>query len=79
MADRMAEIRDLTADILSAEPEEVESAHSFIEELDADSLVAIELLTQLERKYGLEIPQESVQRMTNLKTTYEVVAEIAGW
>ncbi|MBT2510612.1 acyl carrier protein [Streptomyces sp. ISL-98] len=78
-AARIAEIRDIAADIFSVEPEEVEAAESFVTDLDADSLLAIELLSQLEKKYDIHIPEGEVPRLVTLRATYEVVAEISGW
>lgn len=77
--ERLAEIRDIAADLFAADPQEVEAAESFVDDLDADSLLAIELLTQLEKRYGVLISEEAVPRMVNLKATYQVVAETAGW
>ncbi|MCJ1678500.1 acyl carrier protein [Streptomyces sp. APSN-46.1] len=79
IAARLAEIRDIAADLFSVEPEEVEAAESFVNDLDADSLLAIELLSQLEKLYDIHIPEGDVPRMVNLRATYELVAEIAGW
>ena len=79
IVERTAEIRDIAADIFSVEPEEVEAAASFVDDLEADSLLAIELLTQLEKRFNVRINESEVPRMSNLRATYEVVAEIAGW
>ncbi|THA59951.1 acyl carrier protein [Streptomyces sp. A0958] len=78
-ARRTAEIRDIIADLFSAEPDEVEAAGSFVNDLDADSLLAIELLTHLEKRYGVTIPEAEIVEMVTLKATYEVVARNAGW
>ncbi|MEU3731511.1 acyl carrier protein [Streptomyces sp. NPDC033538] len=78
-AQHTAEIRDIVADLFSAEPAEVEAAESFVNDLDADSLLAIELLTHLERRYGVTIPEAEIVEMVSLRATYEVVARKAGW
>lgn len=79
-ADRTAQIRDIAADVLSAEPGDVEAARSFKDDLDADSLLAIELLTRLEKHFDVAIADSELPRLvTNLRTAYEVVAESAGW
>lgn len=78
-ADRLAAIRDIAADVFSAEPAEVEVATDFAQDLEADSLLVIELVSQLEKRFGASIRDDELPRMTNLKNTYEVVAESAGW
>jgi len=77
---RIDEIRDIAADVFAVEPGEVEAADSFAVDLDADSLLAIELLAHLEEHFGITIDvAESPRMVTNLATVYEVVAESAGW
>ncbi|MFE9440027.1 acyl carrier protein [Streptomyces sp. NPDC006602] len=74
------EIRDIVSDVFSVEPKEVEEANSFATDLGADSLLAIELLTQLELHFDVAIDEAETPRlMTNLKSAYHVVAESAGW
>jgi acyl carrier protein len=76
---RLAEIRDIAADLFSVEPDEVEAAGNFVNDLDADSLLAIELLAQLEKHFDVTIDEAAMARMISLQATYAVVAESAGW
>lgn len=78
-ATRFAEIRDIAADIFTVEPEEVEAAESFVDDLGIDSLTAIDLLAQLEKRYGVTIDGDELANMVNLRSSYAVVARIAGW
>ncbi|WP_329619122.1 acyl carrier protein [Streptomyces sp. NBC_01255] len=79
LADRLAELRDMAADIFTVEPEEVEGAGSFIEDLGADSLLAVELLSRIEQRYDVMIDVGDLEKMTDLRSTYKVVADAAGW
>jgi len=76
---RLGEIAELAADLFSATVEQVVAATSFADQLDVDSLLAIELLVQLEKQYGIRISEAHGARLTDLRSTYAVVAEIAGW
>lgn len=76
---RLGEIAELAADLFSVTVEQVVAADSFVDQLEVDSLLAIELLVQLEKQYGIRIPEAEGARMTDLRSTYAVVAEIAGW
>jgi acyl carrier protein len=79
-AQRLAEIRDMAADIFSVDPEEVEQAESFVADLGADSLLAIEFVTQLEKRFGVTVDESEVPDLiTNLEAAYTVVAGKAGW
>jgi len=76
---RMREIAEIAADLFSATPDEVSAAESFVEDVEADSLLTIELLAQLEKRYAIAISENALPRMVNLRETYAVVAEYAGW
>lgn len=76
---RLREIAEIAADLFTVTPEEVVTAESFIDDLGTDSLLAIELLCQLEKHFGMRIEEDASSRMTNLRNTYDVVSEIAGW
>ncbi|PLW74762.1 polyketide-8 synthase acyl carrier protein, partial [Streptomyces sp. DJ] len=52
---------------------------SFVEEHEADSLRAIEILARIEKKYGIDIPQSELPNMGNLRAVHDVVAQHAGW
>ncbi|HET6741265.1 MAG TPA: acyl carrier protein [Kribbella sp.] len=73
------ELRELVADVLELEPEELTGDGNFVEEYEADSLRAIEMLARIEKKYRIEIPQSELEKMENLDAVYTVTAGHAGW
>ena len=77
--ERLSLIKQIVSDILEIEPADMTSESLFKEDHDADSLRAIEILASLEKAFGVEIPQDALGRMVNLKGVYEVVQEAAGW
>ncbi|MER0247176.1 acyl carrier protein [Streptomyces sp. 796.1] len=77
--EQLDEIREIVAEVLELEPEEITETSHFIEEHEADSLRAIEILARLEKKYKVEIPQSELPKMINLTEVYNVLAEHAGW
>jgi acyl carrier protein len=75
---RWAELREIVAEVLEVEPEELTETGDFVEVYEADSLRAIEILARIEKKYRVEIPQSELAEMRNLKMVREVVARYAG-
>lgn len=75
----LEELREITAEVLELEPEEISDGGDFVEEYEADSLRAIEILARIEKRYKVEIPQARLAEMTNLKAVYDIVAEYANW
>jgi acyl carrier protein len=61
------------------EPGELTDTSSFVEDHDADSLLAIEILARIERDLGVDISQDALPEMTNLTAVYTIVARHAGW
>lgn len=75
----MDELRELIAEVLEMEPEEIADTGSFVDEYEADSLRAIEILARIEKKYKVEVPQEDLAKMENLLAVYETVKVRVGW
>lgn len=78
-ATQLEELREIVADVLEFEPNEVSDTGHFVEDYDADSLRAIEILTRIEKKYGVEIPQSELNDMHDMKAVYRIVAKYAEW
>lgn len=77
--DRMDELQEIAVEVLEIEDDEITPTSMFIEDHDADSLRAIEILARIEKKYKVDIPQAELPNMVNLTAVYEVVAKYAGW
>jgi acyl carrier protein len=75
----LEKLREIVADILEIEPEELTDDGLFAEEYEADSLRAIEILSRIDKEFGTEVPQEELPRMDNLAHVYDVVKEYAKW
>ncbi|HEY0168558.1 MAG TPA: acyl carrier protein [Jatrophihabitans sp.] len=72
-------IKEIVVDILELDEDELTDTSLFIEDHDADSLRAIEILASLEREFKIVIDQAELARMVNLAGVYEVVSTSEGW
>lgn len=66
----LEKMKELIADQLSLEADEVTEDSSFKEDLGADSLDLFELVMALEDEYSVEIPSEDLE---NLRTVGDVM------
>lgn len=73
------ELREILAEVLEVEADEITETSLFKEDHDADSLRAIEILARVEKKYNVDIPQEQLAQITHLQALYEVVKAAAEW
>ncbi|MGW4772915.1 acyl carrier protein [Nocardia sp. NPDC004278] len=69
------QIKETVCTILELEPEEVTDSSLFKDDHGADSLLAIEILAQLERTFRITIDQSELERLVNLEGVYAVVEE----
>jgi len=72
------ELRSLIAEIVEFDEEKITPNANFVEDLGMDSMMALEILASLEKKYKLKIPEENLVKITNLKQVVELVSEFLG-
>jgi len=69
----VGKIKSLIAEQLGVNIEKVTDDASFVEDMGADSLDTVELVMALEEEYGVDIPDEDVEKVTTVK---DVIAYI---
>jgi acyl carrier protein len=68
-------IRQIIAEQLGVKVEDVTPQSSFIDDLGADSLDTVELVMALEEEFGIEIPDEDAEKMTNVGEAIKYIEE----
>ncbi len=71
------ELRLAIAEIAEVDSEEIGPKTEFMSDLDMDSLMALELLAMLEKRYGIQIPEELLPSLNTLEGVVEVVVSQA--
>lgn len=74
-AQERAEVKELVCKIIELDPHEVSDTSHFVDDHGADSLLAIEILSALEKKYKVKIEQAELPRMGTIEGVYEVLEE----
>ena len=69
------ELREIIAKIVEVEPEKITPEAKFIEDLGMDSMMALEILVAIEKKYKIQIPEEKLNRIRNLKEVIKLAEE----
>ena len=70
------DVRNLVAEVLEVEPHEIDPKAHFVKDLGMDSMMALEILASLEKKYRIIIPEEALQKFTDLNRTIQIVRDI---
>ncbi|MCX5668095.1 MAG: 3-oxoacyl-ACP reductase FabG [Candidatus Omnitrophica bacterium] len=68
-------IKKLVAEIVEVEIDKITPEASFVEDLGMDSMMVLEILASIEKKYKLRIPEENLTKITNLSKVVELVDE----
>ena len=66
-------VREIIADQLGVDEEEISSDARFIEDLGADSLDLVELIMALEEEFDLEIPDEDAEKISTVGDAVEYI------
>lgn len=67
------DVKSVIVEQLSVSADEVKLESKFVDDLGADSLDVVELVMALEEKFGVEIPDEEAEKISDVK---DVVAYI---
>ncbi|WP_199434382.1 acyl carrier protein [Qaidamihabitans albus] len=71
---RADEIKQLVCRVLEVEESQVGETDLFTDDLEADSMKLIELLAHLEIEFDVEIDEDEIERLVNLRGVYDVLS-----
>ena len=69
------ELQDIIADIVEIDPEKITLEANFVEDLGMDSMMALEILAGIEKKFKIQVPEEKLSSLTNLKEAMKLTRE----
>ncbi|MDR0233912.1 MAG: acyl carrier protein [Zoogloeaceae bacterium] len=70
----IARVKKVVVDQLGVEEKDVKEDSSFMDDLGADSLDAVELVMALEEEFECEIPDEEAEKITTVAKAVEYIA-----
>ena len=79
MAEKSIEekVKDIIAEQLGVNPEQVTPQASFIEDLGADSLDIVELVMAFEEEFSVEVPDEDAEKLQTVGDVIKYIEERA--
>lgn len=69
------QVRAIIAEVCEIEPERITPEADFVEELGMDSMMALEILAAIEKKFKVQIPEEKLGQLKNLKQSVDMTME----
>ncbi|MCX5203704.1 acyl carrier protein [Streptomyces sp. NBC_00237] len=67
------ELRAVVAQVLDVEVSEVTDDARFVDDLEVDSLMALEVVVVLEKKYGIKLPESELKQIVTLQSAYDLL------
>jgi acyl carrier protein len=71
-------IKEVAAEVLSVDPDQVTETARFKEDLDADSLDLVELVMGLEERFDIEVPEDDLEGVTTIGQAVDLVLAKVG-
>ena len=78
MSDIENQVKGIIAEQLGVSIDEVKNAASFVDDLGADSLDAVELVMALEEEFDTEIQDEDAEKITTVQKAIDYVVRVKG-
>lgn len=73
MSDIVEQVKAIVVEQLDKDPGEVSIESSFIDDLGADSLDAVELIMRLEEEFDIEIPDDDAEKITTVQAAVDYI------
>ncbi len=74
----MEKVKGIIVEQLGVDEEEVTLEASFTDDLGADSLDIVELVMAFEEEFGIEIPDESAEKISTVRQAVDYIEANAG-
>ncbi len=77
MAEIEARVKAIIVDKLGVDESEVTPTASFTNDLGADSLDTVELIMELEKEFGISIPDDQAEKISTVQDAIDYIANNA--
>jgi len=73
--DVYGKLKEIIVEQLAVDPDEVAMEASFIDDLNADSLDLVELIMEIEEKFGIQVPDDAAEKIKTVSDAVNYIQE----
>ncbi|MBQ7359182.1 MAG: acyl carrier protein [Lachnospiraceae bacterium] len=66
-------LKQIIADVLNVDPEEITMTTTFMDDLGADSLDVFQIIMGIEEEFDIEVPPEKAEKITTVEEAVELI------
>ena len=66
-------IKNIIAEVLNVDPEEISMQSTFVDDLGADSLDVFQIIMGIEEEFDIEIPPEKAEKISTVEEAVELI------
>jgi acyl carrier protein len=71
-------LKQIIADVLNVDPEEITMSTTFMDDLGADSLDVFQIIMGIEEEFDIEVPPEKAEKITTVEEAVELIKSAAN-
>jgi acyl carrier protein len=72
------QVKELIAEIIEQDPESIDPDAHLVEDLGMDSMMALEILASLEKRFKIKVPEEALPKITTVNRAIEITRQYAN-
>ena len=66
-------LKQIIADVLNVDPDEIAMDSTFMDDLGADSLDVFQIIMGIEEEFDIEVPSEEAENITTVEEAVELI------
>ena len=75
---RVVEVKELVSKIIKLPADQIDANANLFSDLGIDSLLGVEVFAALDRKYGINVPEEKLRNINTIIDIARLVDELKG-
>ena len=76
MADIKKDVLEIVSTVIEKDPKDIPLDAHLVKDVGADSMMALEILAALEKKYRIVIPEDNLKEMTTVNKIIHLVEKL---